>query len=69
MCLDRVRRIEEALWSGCRLGSGNGCGGCAVVAARSGGAEISVRDLPGGEAAEATAGTGADPVAAAAVYG
>ena len=24
MCLDRVRRIEEALWSGCRLGSGNG---------------------------------------------
>jgi len=24
MLLDRVRRIEEALWSGCRLGSGNG---------------------------------------------
>ena len=54
--------------SGAGTGCGTGRGGCAVLAAPSGGAEISVRDLPGGEAAEATAGTGADPVAAAAVY-
>src|ERR687898_850197 len=53
--------------SGAGTDCGTGRGGCAVLAARSGGAEISVRDLPGGEAAEATAGTGADPVAAAAV--
>jgi hypothetical protein len=33
--------------SGAGTGCGTGGGGCAVVAARSGGAEISVRDLPG----------------------
>ncbi len=37
MRLDRVRRIGEALWSGCRLGSWNGLRSCWLRTRRSGG--------------------------------